>query len=83
MECAFSATTSSGQGDKAKTELQMRGLISEYYPDAQFWGFIDGIGWYVRKRDLNRMASAFDEVFTFHTDELSRFENMLKGRYRR
>lgn len=83
IECAFSATTSSGQGDKAKTELQMRGLISEYYPDAQFWGFIDGIGWYVRKRDLNRMASAFDEVFTFHTDELSRFENMLKGRYRR
>jgi hypothetical protein len=41
-------------------------LIKEHYPKAKFIGFIDGVGWYVRRRDLKRMIDAFDDVFTFH-----------------
>lgn len=39
---------------------------------------LDSIGWYVRKADLHRMVTAFDEVFTFHKDELDRFKDYLK-----
>ncbi len=70
-------TTSSGQGDKAKTENAIRELIEEYYPNAHFWGFVDGIGWYVRKKDLERMVEAFDEVFTLEPTELKRFSALL------
>lgn len=77
VESSYLSTTSSGQGDKAKTEIQIRNLISKYYPQAQFIGFVDGIGWYVRQSDLERMVSAYDDVFTFHPDELERFRQIL------
>ena len=76
-ESSFLVTTSSGQGDKSKTEISIRGLISEHYPKAKFVGFVDGIGWYARQNDLKRMVSAYDDVFTFHPDELQRFKEML------
>jgi hypothetical protein len=76
-ECSFLATTSSGQGDKSKTEISINTLIKEHYPNAKFIGFVDGIGWYVRKGDLKRMVTAYEDVFTFHTDELKRFEKLL------
>jgi len=73
----FLATTSSGQGDKSKTEISIDVLIKSHYPNAKFVGFVDGIGWYVRKGDLKRMVTAYEDVFTFHTDELRRFEKLL------
>ena len=76
-ESSFLATTSSGQGDKSKTEISIDVLIKEHYPNATFIGFVDGIGWYVRKGDLKRMVTAYEDVFTFHKDELSRFEKLL------
>ena len=77
IESSFLATTSSGQGDKSKTEISIDTLIKEHYPNAVFIGFVDGIGWYVRKGDLKRMVSAYEDVFTFHKDELKRFEELL------
>ena len=76
-ESSFLATTSSGQGDKSKTEISINSLIQEHYPNAKFIGFVDGIGWYVRKGDLKRMISAYEDVFTFRADELQRFEKFL------
>ncbi len=76
-ESSFLATTSSGQGDKSKTEISIDLLIKKYYPKAKFMGFVDGIGWYVRKGDLKRMVSAYEDVFTFHKEELKRFERLL------
>lgn len=76
-ECSFLATTSSGQGDKSKTEISIDKLLKEYYPDVRFIGFVDGIGWYVRKGDLKRMVTAYEDVFTFHKEELARFEKFL------
>ena len=76
-ESSFLATTSSGQGDKSKTEISIDSLIKEHYPNAIFIGFVDGIGWYVRKGDLKRMVTAYEDVFTFHTDEMKRFEQLL------
>jgi hypothetical protein len=78
IECSFLVTTSSGQGDKSKTEGAIKKLISKYYPNAKFIGFVDGIGWYVRKGDLMRMVTAYDDVFTFHKDEVERFKQFLK-----
>ncbi len=77
-ESSFLVTTSSGQGDKSKTEIHIDALIKEHYPKARFIGFIDGIGWYVRKGDLKRMVTAYEDVFTFHQEELKRFEKLLK-----
>lgn len=77
IESSFLVTTSSGQGDKSKTEISINRLIQEYYPKAKFIGFIDGIGWYVRQEDLKRMVNAYEDVFTFHKAELQRFENLL------
>lgn len=76
-ESSFLATTSSGQGDKSKTEISIDALIKSHYPNATFIGFVDGIGWYVRKGDLKRMVTAYEDVFTFHKDELQRFEQLL------
>ena len=76
-ESSFLATTSSGQGDKSKTELSIDTLIKAHYPNAKFIGFVDGIGWYVRKGDLKRMVTAYEDVFTFHKDELQRFEKLI------
>ena len=77
VECSYQSTTSSGQGDKSKAEIGVDSLIHRKYRAAKFVGFVDGIGWYVRKRDLRRMVSAYDEVFTFHPDELERFRELL------
>lgn len=76
-ESSFLATTSSGQGDKSKTEISIDSLIKRHYPKAKFIGFVDGIGWYVRKGDLKRMVTAYEDVFTFHKDELERFEKFI------
>ena len=76
-ESSFLATTSSGQGDKSKTEISIDSLIKSHYPKAKFIGFVDGIGWYVRKGDLKRMVTAYEDVFTFHKAELKRFEKLL------
>jgi len=78
IECSYLVTTSSGQGDKSKTEISIDSLIKEHYPEAHFIGFIDGIGWYVRKNDLKRMVVAYEDVFTFHQEELERFKQLLK-----
>lgn len=78
IECTYLVTTSSGQGDKSKTEISIDSLLKKYYPDSHFIGFIDGIGWYVRKGDLKRMVSAYEDVFTFHQEELIRFEKYLE-----
>ena len=78
IECSYLVTTSSGQGDKSKTEISIDSLIKEHYPEAHFFGFVDGIGWYVRKNDLKRMVAAYEDVFTFRQDELERFKQLLK-----
>lgn len=77
IEASYLTTTSSGQGDKAKTEIGIRKLLVEHYPNAHFWGFVDGIGWYVRKKDLERMVGAFEDVFTLEETELARFRRAL------
>lgn len=78
IESSYLVTTSSGQGDKSKTEISIDTLIKKHYPNTRFWGFVDGIGWYVRKNDLKRMVVAYEDVFTFHPNELRRFESQLK-----
>jgi len=78
IECSYLVTTSSGQGDKSKTEISIDSLIKEHYSDSHFLGFVDGIGWYVRKNDLKRMVAAYEDVFTFHEKELERFKQLLK-----
>lgn len=81
VESSFLVTTSSGQGDKSKTEISIRNLIQQHYPKAHFIGFVDGIGWYVRKEDLKRMVADYEDVFTFHADELARFETILRSEF--
>lgn len=78
IESSYVVTTSSGMGDKAKTEIEVARDIRKYYPNAVFIGFVDGIGWYVRQGDLKRIVGAFDEVFTFHNSELPRFMELVK-----
>ena len=78
IECSYLVTTSSGQGDKSKTEISIDSLIKKHYPEAHFWGFVDGIGWYVRKNDLKRMVTAYEDFFTFHEEELERFKQLLR-----
>ena len=77
IESSYVATTSSGMGDKAKTEIVVSKEIQNKYPQAKFIGFVDGIGWYVRQGDLQRIVSAFEDVFTFKKNELDRFNNFL------
>ncbi len=77
IEVSKVITTSSGLGDKAKAEIQMQNAIRKNYPKAVFIGFNDGIGWCIREGDLKRMVSGQDYVFTFHTDELERFEDLI------
>lgn len=78
IESSFLVTTSSGQGDKSKTEISIDTLIKNHYPEATFIGFVDGIGWYVRKGDLRRMVKAYYDVFTYHPDEIQRFKDFLQ-----
>jgi len=77
IECSYLVTTSSGQGDKSKTEVSVNDLIKKYYPNSIFIGFVDGIGWYVRKKDLKRMVSSYDDVFAFNEEEIERFKKLL------
>lgn len=77
IESSYLVTTSSGQGDKSKTEISINALIKQHYPKAQFIGFVDGIGWYVRRGDLKRMVTAYSDVFTYHEEELNRFKALL------
>ena len=81
IECSYSVTTASGMGDKAKTEKTVADYLKKNYPDVVFVGFVDGIGWYVRRGDLKRMVEAYDFVFTFSEDELERFKNLLTGTF--
>lgn len=81
MNLLFFLTTSSGQGDKSKTEINVSTLIKKHYPEAKFIGFVDGIGWYVRKNDLKRMVAAYEDVFTFHKEEILRFEGFLRKEF--
>lgn len=77
-ESSYLSTTSSGQGDKGKAEIGVDALLREHYPNAHFVGFVDGIGWYVRKHDLKRMVAAYEDVFTFHPDEIARFKAYIQ-----
>ncbi len=79
IECSYVVTTSSGMGDKAKTEQRVAEAIKKHYPNSIFVGFVDGIGWYVRRGDLRRMVEAYDFVFTFRADELSKFKALLRN----
>jgi len=78
IECSYEVTTASGMGDKAKTEKTVADYLKKNYPNVIFVGFVDGIGWYVRKGDLMRMVTAYDFVYTFSRDELKKFEDFLK-----
>lgn len=77
IECSYAVTTASGMGDKAKTEKVVADYLKENYPVVLFIGFVDGIGWYVRRGDLKRMVEAYDFVFTFNDGELQRFKDTL------
>ena len=74
IECTYQVTISSGQGDKSKTEISIDSLIKQHYPKAHFLGFIDVLVGVVRKNDLKRMVVAYEDVFTFHKEELERFK---------
>jgi hypothetical protein len=78
IECTYSVTTASGMGDKAKTEKTVADYLKKNYPNVIFAGFVDGIGWYVRRGDLKRMVAAYDFVYTFSQDQLKKFETLLK-----
>jgi hypothetical protein len=78
LECSYQHTTSSSMGDKAKAENGVTDLVKKHYPKAKFVGFIDGVGWVNRSEDLKRLCEAFDDVYTFHDNELKRFEETLK-----
>jgi hypothetical protein len=78
IECSYSVTTASGMGDKAKTEKTVADYLKKNYPGVVFIGFVDGIGWYVRRGDLKRMVAAYDFVYTFDPDKLQEFGDFLK-----
>lgn len=78
IECSYEVTTASGMGDKAKTEKTVAEYLKKNYPEVMFIGFVDGVGWYVRRGDLKRMVDAYDAVFTFDKDELKRFSSLLE-----
>ncbi len=75
IESSYEVTTSSAMGDKAKTEIRVASDINTHLSATVFVGFIDGVGWYVRRKDLARLVSAFDMVFTFKSTEIDRFLN--------
>lgn len=79
IECSYSVTTASGMGDKAKTEKTVADYLKKNYQGVLFIGFVDGIGWYVRRGDLKRMVAAYDFVFTFAGGELQRFKGLLRN----
>lgn len=80
MESSFVQTTASGMGDKAKAEIQVGGIIRKDYPNAHFDGFIDGVGWLRRPKDLLRMCEAYDDVYTYHPIQLERYKRKVYAR---
>jgi hypothetical protein len=78
IESSVVTTTSSAQGDKAKAEIGMKENIKKHYPNARFYGIIDGIGWRRRKQDLTRMAEPFDDVFTLHPVQIERLKTSMR-----
>jgi len=85
IQITYVETTSSGMGDKAKTERDtVRRNIKKNYPDATFILFVDGAGWLTREEAMRIMCEAGDYVFTFHEDSLKEFKKLmreLKKRY--
>lgn len=77
VESSFVTTTSSAMGDKAKAEIGVAREIQSYYEYAIFVGFVDGIGWLARQKDLKRLLSAFKDVYTYAPNELDRFIEFL------
>ena len=77
VESSYVVTTSSGMGDKARAEIVVSEQIQRYYSYATFVGFVDGLGWLARPRDLEKMLSAFGNVFTYAPEELNRFIEFL------
>ena len=80
VEASYLVTTSSGMGDKAEFEKEVAKRLKKHYPQALFLGFVDGIGWYVRRGDLKEMLKAFTDVFTFHPSEIERFIQTIRPR---
>lgn len=78
IECSFVETTSSGMGDKAKTERDtVAKNIKQYYQKAVFILFVDGAGWLVREEAMRIMCEAADYVFTFHKEQLEEFKKLM------
>ena len=78
IEIAYVETTSSGMGDKAKTEKDtVREAIKRHYKDATFIVFVDGLGWLSREEALRMMCEAGDYVFTFHPEHIEKFIELL------
>ncbi len=44
IESSYLTTTSSGQGDKAKTEIAIRNLLLQHYPNTHFWDLLMVLG---------------------------------------
>jgi hypothetical protein len=80
VESSYVVTTSSGMGDKAEFEKEVARSLKQHYPKAVFLGFVDGIGWYVRRGDLKELLKAFPDVFTFHPTEIERFIQTIRRR---
>lgn len=80
VESSYTVTTASGMGDKASNEQKVARVIRQKFNGkVKFYGFIDGIGWYVRRGDLKNMVNAFDDVFTFRKEEIDRFIEIIKS----
>ena len=80
IECSYVTTTASGMGDKASNEFRVAMNIKRHFNDhVRFWGFVDGVGWYVRRSDLKNLVSAFENVYTFNLGELDKFLSDVKG----
>jgi hypothetical protein len=80
VESSYVVTTSSGMGDKAEFEKEVARSLKQHYPKTVFLGFVDGIGWYVRRGDLKELLKAFPDVFTFHPSEIERFIQTIRRR---
>ncbi|RLF38482.1 MAG: hypothetical protein DRN00_04055 [Thermoplasmata archaeon] len=85
IQISYEETTSSGMGDKAKTERDtVRREIKEKYQGATFILFVDGAGWLTRDEAARVICEAGDYIFTFHEESLEKFKELikeLKGKY--
>jgi len=79
IQITYTETTSSGMGDKAKTERDtVRKNIKSKYKDAIFIIFVDGAGWLMREEALKIMCEAGDYIYTFHKKCLEEFRKLMK-----